>query len=123
MLRMIGTPSARGAARRASSASLCRIDWTPIGASISGDGQPHAEHVDAEVAAGHVAEKPRHDPPAAEGLAVGAHGFFRPCPAGHIIVGGAVQHRLRPCVELLDRDGLAGHLSVEPRPVDLHLPP
>ena len=85
-------------------------------------GEPHPEDVDPEVATAHVAEEARHDPPAAEGLAVGSHRIFRTGSPGQVIVGRRIQDGLGLAIEFLEGNRLFGSPPGHPRLVDFHLP-
>ncbi len=72
------------------------------------------EHLDAEVAAGDVAQEARNDPPAAERLAVGAHRVFGPGSPGHVIECLRLQGSPGLQLQLFDRDRLSGVLPASP---------
>ncbi len=78
-----------------------------------------AEQGHGEVALGDVAQHPRHDPPAPEGLGVGAHRVLAAGPSADV-VGRPRLHGLDgTALQLLDRDRDRRRLAGDPAHVDL----
>ena len=118
---MNGIPSA-GCPRHGQLRLLVEDGLDPDGGQHQGGWQPLPEEVHAEVASGHVAEEPWHDPPAPEGFAVRPHGLFRPGSSRQEVEGLRLQLGLGLPLELFHGDGLPGRLPRQSPLVDLHLP-
>ncbi len=78
-----------------------------------------AEDGGGEVAIGDVAQHPRHDPAAAEGLGVGVDRVLAAGPGPDVVGGFGVHRRHRSLLELGDRDRNRRRLAAEAAGVDL----
>ncbi len=121
MLTIIGTFKARLARATASLSFVVKDALHADGGEHDGRGEFEPQERYAHVAMRHIAEQPRHDPPAAECVAIGAHGVFRAGAPRQITERRGLEHGPGRELQLVDGDRLCGTLTGDSRLVDLHL--